>query len=92
MNSCLGTPTNPIEQQNKGEWQMINLIKHGYIHEQKIKVNHGKTSYWKREKYCVKHGWIDLFLFGGELQWQAVHSKCDRQEITHNLDTIKEAA
>jgi hypothetical protein len=52
-------------------------IKHGAEKKQKIKVNHGKTDYYKREKYCVVHGWIDLF-FVDELNWYRQHFDCDK--------------
>ena len=68
---------NPDPPINLSEEKQMIPIKHGEERNQKIKVNHGKTDYYKREKYCVKHGWIDLF-FVDELSWYRQHFDCDK--------------
>lgn len=57
---------------------MLNKLLHtqGEVRVQKIKINHGKTVYLQRQKFCTEHGWIDIFLFPN---FDAAHSKCAPQ-------------
>ncbi len=57
----------------------LDLHNHGEVRLQKIKINHGKTEYFRREKFCAEHGWIDLFFIGGDLEWMRRHGKCGDQ-------------
>lgn len=51
---------------------------HGEERTKRTEVEAGKTAFRKREKYCVLHGWIDVFGIGGDLEWQRQHGKCNR--------------
>src|SRR4051812_27766203 len=55
----------------------LGLHFHGEERDQKITINHGKTVYFKRLKFCVEHGWIDLFLFP---HWTNRHAACEHVE------------
>lgn len=51
----------------------LGLHNHGEERVQRIYFHNGKTVYFKREKFCVEHGWIDLFLFP---DWTGRHNRC----------------
>ena len=55
----------------------LGLYTHGEVRVQKIKINHGSTVYLKREKFCVEHDWIDIFLFPN---WEEKHGNCGHVE------------
>lgn len=73
----------------------FGLIQHGEERVHKIPVNHGRTINSRREKYCVRHGWVDLFLTP-ELHWYRLHFNCDKEVETgaavEPMDTMKAAA
>jgi hypothetical protein len=49
---------------------------HGEERTRKHVVDSGKIQYFRREKYCVKHGWIDLLAIGGNTTWDRHHEYC----------------
>jgi len=54
------------------------FIKHGEERVKKFLVNGGETLYTRREKYCVIHGWQDLFMVD-ELNWYRRHFNCGKE-------------
>ncbi len=58
----------------------FNLLRHGDVRNLKVKV--GKDSFVKRVKYCVRHGWSDLFMAGGESGWNSRYALCNQKPIT----------
>lgn len=30
------------------------------------------------EKFCVRHGWINVFQIGGKARWEARHAACNQ--------------
>jgi len=56
---------------------MFGLYTHGEERERKFVVDNGKMTYIRREKYCVKHGWIDCFRIGGNEAWHSQHDRCN---------------
>jgi hypothetical protein len=70
----------------------IGLIKHGEERRRGVKVGNGQTTNIRREKYCVKHSWIDLFLVP-ELHWYRIHFNCDKEiETSAAVEQMKAAA
>lgn len=61
-------------------FNLLNLHTHGELRVSKIKVNHGKEAYHRREKFCAKHGWVDVFAAGGDEVWHKLHRDCDKTE------------
>lgn len=46
---------------------------HGEERQRLITVEGGKTKYRRREKYCVRHDWVDLFMCP---DWTEKHGLC----------------
>ncbi len=49
---------------------------HGNERNRTVETSAGSIS-GGLEKFCVKHGWINLFKVGGKDRWQARHANCD---------------
>jgi hypothetical protein len=54
--------------------EIINA--HGEERMKKHVVDNGKIQYFRREKYCVTHGWIDVLALGGDVVWHQHHDVC----------------
>lgn len=52
---------------------------HGFERVSSVPVDAGRLNFRKREKYCVRHGWIDVFAIGGDIAWQRQHGRCDTE-------------
>jgi hypothetical protein len=52
------------------------ITTHGDERTKKHVVDSGKTQYVRREKYCVKHGWVDVLAIGGDAGWNRHHDSC----------------
>jgi hypothetical protein len=52
------------------------IIAHGEERTKKHFVDNGKTQYFRREKYCLKHGWVDVLAIGGYAGWNRHHNRC----------------
>ena len=79
---------------------VLNLHRHGDVRMRHFKVGSGHV-YSRREKFCVRHGWIDMFLAGGDKAWTAEHAACEhrnenplsfRQETGETPRPLNEAA
>lgn len=57
---------------------MMNLLKLQRHEDERVRAFEVGTGhvYFRREKFCARHGWIDLFPIG-EDGWQAAHGCCD---------------
>jgi hypothetical protein len=55
----------------------FGTLKHGDTRNRKIKT--GSFEHIQPEIYCVLHGWLPLFVTGGEEGFQAKHVHCDRK-------------
>ena len=49
---------------------------HGEERLKKHVVGNGKVQYFRREKFCVIHGWIDVLALGGDAGWHQHHDFC----------------
>jgi hypothetical protein len=52
------------------------IIVHGEERTKKHVVDSGKMRYFRREKYCVKHDWVDVLAIGGDAAWNRHHDSC----------------
>ncbi len=49
---------------------------HGEERMKKHVVGNGKVQYFRREKFCVIHGWIDVLALGDDDVWHQHHDFC----------------
>ena len=61
------------------------ITAHGEERTKKYVVDSGKTQYFRREKYCVKHGWVDVLAIGDD-GWNRHHDYC---HVTPSSDLPK---
>ncbi|HEY0428188.1 MAG TPA: hypothetical protein VGC76_10435 [Pyrinomonadaceae bacterium] len=54
----------------------VSVTAHGEERTKRYVVDNGKVEYLRREKYCVRHGWIDVLAVGGDGAWHQHHNCC----------------
>ena len=52
------------------------IKRHGEERIKKHVVDGGRLEYFKREKYCIEHGWSDILTIGGRTAWHELHHLC----------------
>ena len=61
---------------------MFGMFTHGDERKREITVDNGNETYYRTEKYCIEHGWVDLFRIGGAEAWHSQHDRCNKTAHT----------
>ena len=54
------------------------MVSHGS--ENFYRQKSGNRFYFKRVKFCQRHGWIEIGFVGGAEKWEASHGVCENAE------------
>lgn len=57
--------------------------------EERIKrqvVDNGRVEYLRREKYCIRHGWVDVLAAGGDHAWDKNHGRCGTFSVSGSAE------